>query len=448
MEADPETSRYTYQHHRVFSIGYYRISNKLTEVIHEIKKLDMDIVALSETKKKESGNTAIDDYMFIWSGISKSERAKAGVALLVKKKWVKYIKNIQYVNERCLVVKIELYGKVTSILAVYEPTEDSPDQVKTEFYERLTSLIQNIPNKQQIVVAGDMNVRDSIRRMYERRLNGYLQTNHGSAQDEEMDIENEYKHILEAFYQAAREVLGAVEQQRKPSQGWWSKEMADAVKKKERAYNSWLSHKTAESRRNYNRSKAALKNRIKKARNNFWKNKCKEIDCMIDETQSAEVWRFLRNLKTNTKNKLNLIITLNKQANYYEKLLTETKPQFTNEVVEIEATNRISKSIGVLPQQVRRAIHSMKNGKAPGPGEQWKTSFITLLYKKGDRKDMSNYRSLSVNSTLSRFFGKVIKALLEDQVGSIVSEEQSGFTAGQSCVDNLFVVHSNCWKKE
>ncbi|XP_024894065.1 craniofacial development protein 2-like, partial [Temnothorax curvispinosus] len=368
------------------------ISNKLMEVIHEIKKLDMDIVALSETKKKGSGNIAINDYVLIWSGIPKVERAKAGVALLVKRKWVKYIKDIQYVNEQCLVVKIELYGRVASILAVYAPTEDSPEQVKTEFYEELTSLIQNIPNRQQIIVAGDMNARvgsrvgdevgrygevvvnsnrgkliefckqhdlqitnshfnhkkihrftwekasksiidyvnqkiraeeedgamgkielpkyktyllqqDSIRELYERRLNGYLQTNHGSAQGEEMDIENDHEYILKAVHQAAREVMGTVEQQRKPSQGWWSEEMANAVKEKERAYNSWLSHRTAES-----------------------------------GTQSTEVWRFLRNLKTNTKNKLNLI-TLNEQANYYEKLLTETRPQFTSGVVKIEATN-------------------------------------------------------------------------------------------------------------
>ncbi|XP_024891525.1 uncharacterized protein LOC112467233 [Temnothorax curvispinosus] len=509
------------------------ISNKLMEVIHEIKKLDMDIVALSETKKKGSGNIAINDYVLIWSGIPKVERAKAGVALLVKRKWVKYIKDIQYVNEQCLVVKIELYGRVASILAVYAPTEDSPEQVKTEFYEELTSLIQNIPNRQQIIVAGDMNARvgsrvgdevgrygevvvnsnrgkliefckqhdlqitnshfnhkkiyrftwerasleqksiidyvivrqdtlfrvndtrvkrgpncgsdhylvvskcffpivsqkiraeeedgamgkielpkyktyllqqDSIRGLYERRLNGYLQTNHESAQGEEMDIENDHEHILEAVHQAARKVMGTVKQQRKPSQGWWSEEMADAVKEKERAYNSWLSHRTAESRRDYNRSKAA----------------------------GLAISKEL-------KNKLNLI-TLNEPANYYEKLLTETRPQFTSGVVNIEATNGVSESIDVSPQQVRRAIYSIKNGKAPGSGEQWKTSFITSLYKKEDRKDMSNYRGLSVNSTLSRLFGKIIKALLEDKIGSTVSEEQSGFTAGRSCVDNLFVV--------
>lgn len=52
--------------------------------------------------------------------------------------------------------------------------------------------------------------------------------------------------------------------------------------------------------------------------------------------------------------------------------------------------------------------------------------FITSLYKKGYRKDRSNYRGLSVNSTLSKLFGKVIKAQLEDQIIVIVSEKQYG----------------------
>lgn len=90
----------------------------------------------------------------------------------------------------------------------------------------------------------------------------------------------------------------------------------------------------------------------------------------------------------------------------------------------------------------------MKNGKAAGPGgiqieliksapeilfemltyifnqylrgedtpEKWKTAHISNLYKKGDRKKCTNYRSLSVINSFSRIYGKILKFKIEQEV--------------------------------
>jgi hypothetical protein len=60
--------------------------------------------------------------------------------------------------------------------------------------------------------------------------------------------------------------------------------------------------------------------------------------------------------------------------------------------------------------------------------------------KKGDRKDVQNYRGLSINSVFSRLYTKVIKNKLERELKDLIGEDQSGIRAGRSCVDNLFVV--------
>jgi retron-type reverse transcriptase len=62
------------------------------------------------------------------------------------------------------------------------------------------------------------------------------------------------------------------------------------------------------------------------------------------------------------------------------------------------------------------------------------------IYKKDDGKDVQNYRGLSINSVFSRLYTKVIKNKLEREVKDLIDEHQSGFRAGRSCVDNLFVL--------
>ena len=49
---------------------------KETEVMREIDKMNMDIVVLSETKKKSKGIEKKGNYMHIFSGIPKEERAR------------------------------------------------------------------------------------------------------------------------------------------------------------------------------------------------------------------------------------------------------------------------------------------------------------------------------------------------------------------------------------
>lgn len=61
------------------------ISTKQKELVTEIAKYKMDIVCLAKTKKKGQGNETLAEYMYMWSGVNKSESSKAGVSFLIKK---------------------------------------------------------------------------------------------------------------------------------------------------------------------------------------------------------------------------------------------------------------------------------------------------------------------------------------------------------------------------
>lgn len=112
------------------------LSNKLQEAMEAVKSVRGNIVCLTEIKRKGKGCTImLAGYVLAWSGVDKSERAKAGVAILLRKHLTKSIQDIQYINERCLRIDLRIFGRDITILAVYAPTDDSSAHVKDEFLQ-------------------------------------------------------------------------------------------------------------------------------------------------------------------------------------------------------------------------------------------------------------------------------------------------------------------------
>ena len=116
------------------------------------------------------------------------------------------------------------------------------------------------------------------------------------------------------------------------------------------------------------------------------------------------------------------------------------RPEFIKEEGSIENTDELLE-MDISKIDIDIAIESMKNGISSGPGgksvelikyggtrlkeiirhlidrvikyckipKEWKLSHISSIYKKGDRRDLKNYRGISVNATLSKLFCKIIE---------------------------------------
>jgi len=128
---------------------------------------------------------------------------------------------------------------------------------------------------------------------------------------------------------------------------------------------------------------------------------------------------------------------------------------------------------------VKQAIMRMKTGRAAGPGdipielikiggqkllemitillnkiinggkvpEELKVAIITSVHKKGDKRKCENYRGMSVTSTFSRIYGRILAELVELEYKNMKMEEQSGFRAERSCIDNIFCLTQMIEKK-
>ncbi|XP_029640405.1 uncharacterized protein LOC115215385 [Octopus sinensis] len=126
----------------------------------------------------------------------------------------------------------------------------------------------------------------------------------------------------------------------------------------------------------------------------------------------------------------------------------------------------------ILVSEVERAIGSMKNGKAPGKDgitsevlksgreqlwkilaerfthyldegripSQWKESNTILLYKKGDREDLKNYRPICLLSHVCKLFTNIILNRLSRRLDEQQPREQAGFRKNYSTMDHIFAL--------
>lgn len=133
--------------------------NKEQEIIAEISERKIDICALSETKKKGAGSVMRGDYLLIYKGVNKDERALAGVGMLVHKNLVDNIADVRYVSERMLHVEINLGQEKLNLIAVYAPDTGRGKQERDAFYDGLQRVIDTIPVREKLVILGDLNAR-------------------------------------------------------------------------------------------------------------------------------------------------------------------------------------------------------------------------------------------------------------------------------------------------
>ena len=85
--------------------------------------------------------------------------------------------------------------------------------------------------------------------------------------------------------------------------------------------------------------------------------------------------------------------------------------------------------------------HVFDTGQYPST---WSGAIIVPIHKSGDKDDPDNYRGVSLLNILGKVFAHILNkrlTLWADENDKIV-EEQSGFRAGHSTVDNMFVLYA------
>ena len=577
------------------------ISKKLTEVVSEIKNNGIDVAVITETKKKGHGSESLGDYDLFYSGVPKHQRAQQGVAILIRKKFRKNIKNWEAINARMIKMNLTMHGHRVTILGVYGVNDDATIALKDQFFEELDEEVVKVGSGREVLVLGDLNGRTGSRvnskivgpfgevtvndngsriiDVCEQRelkvLNGFYQhkdihkytwvqptrglrsiidyvlvkqitslkiqqvrvcrglscgsdhyflradvafparvsqNDRGDNQQPERQCvhqvkynidslkhpsvkalyakrldeklgdtcdgstEERYEFIKNCVHSAAAEALGVSDQKndnRKPY--WWDAEVEEEINVKRNRYHQFLSSQKLDDKIVYRQAQARVRRVITRKKNEAWEESCMKINTYLGGRKSTEGWKVIKGLRRNKMRDIISPVPIDKMEDYFKDLLTERRPEFQGGVISTKEGSNVE----IQLQDVVKAVRELKTRRAPGPGgipaelikcgtgklfehlrklmqdclhgseipKDWKESWITPSHKKGSKQDCDNYRGISVTGTLSKVYGKILKAKVEEVWSGQEAEEQAGFRAGRSTVDHLFTITQVIEKK-
>ena len=161
LQVDPDRHPATVCNRSTIRVATWNVrtlyqSGKLENVKQEMRRLNINILGISETRWSKSGHFMIDGFKIIYSGGDKHER---GVGLLMDSDISKCVLGYWTLSERVLLVKIRGHPFNLAIIVVYTPTAQSTEEEIDGFYEILEEAKSQCRTNEITIIIGDLNAK-------------------------------------------------------------------------------------------------------------------------------------------------------------------------------------------------------------------------------------------------------------------------------------------------
>jgi len=328
---------------------------------------------------------------------------------------------------------------------------------------------------------------DSVRTAFEAHiLNRYSMTPNATESAEE-----EWRLFKEAVIEAATEACGLKRVgaafgggQRTP---WWNEEVKLTVQRKKTAFKEMLCNKTPDAINKYRAARKEAAKTVSEAKVRAWE----EFGKILEDNHKTAVKTFWQKIRRIRRGKQDALRTIKSRSGELitdnNKILARWREYFKellNPVVTTpdEYTSSVNESVDpILQEEVMTAIKNLKNGKAAGTDEvrsemlkamghkgcewltrvinvswktgkapkDWQQGIVIPLFKKGDHRECSNYRGITLLSQAGKVYAKVLEQKCRKIVEPLIQEEQCGFRPGRGTTDQLFTlaqVYEKSWE--
>ena len=132
---------------------------KTAIIDRELKRLNVDVAALQETRLADTGSVSEANFTFFWQGLRPEDRRLYGVGFAVNNKLLKKISTPQGISERIMTMQLTTKSGTIHLISAYAPTLAAESEVKDKFYEDLQKAFKQIPEKEDVFILGDFNAR-------------------------------------------------------------------------------------------------------------------------------------------------------------------------------------------------------------------------------------------------------------------------------------------------
>ena len=275
----------------------------------------------------------------------------------------------------------------------------------------------------------------------------------------------------------AEEVLG---RQRKKHRPWITNDILDLCD--ERRALKKNKHSSPEGAAQYRAVNTSVRSKMKEAKENWLDQQCKDIERGFQRGDSKKAYETLKTLTKVQQNKSTVIedkdgnlltessAVLARWTEYCEELYNYPIQPDTTILQEEIRPQKEPSPLPIMREEVEKAIRSLPVGKSPGADnipaellknggshladlitticqkvwetkqwpEEWTRSLIIPLPKKGNTRLCQNHRTISLISHTSKIMLRVILNRLKTQAEEHLAEEQAGFRAGRSTVEQIF----------
>ena len=122
-------------------------TKELRKTVTELKRLNVDIAALQETRLADSGSVREANFTFFWQGLKPEDRRLYGVGFAVNNKLLDKISTPQGESECIIIMQLITKSGTIHPISTYAPTLAAEDENKDKFYEGLQKVLKKIPER-------------------------------------------------------------------------------------------------------------------------------------------------------------------------------------------------------------------------------------------------------------------------------------------------------------
>jgi hypothetical protein len=300
--------------------------------------------------------------------------------------------------------------------------------------------------------------------------------------DDPQDLANE---MMEKMNEAAEEVLG---RKRSIKQPWVTAETLKLCdKRREKKPKRFDGDIQAQD---YKQANNEVRRALRKSKEDWINKQCQTIENNLNHNKIKEAFATVKRLTGTYQPRTSVIEDKNgkmltdteavadRWKEYCQELYSYTPVVDNNILGRLKNEQWQEEDPDITRDEVIRALSSLKHGKAAGIDnitgellqnggectidillkicnavwrtgdwpEQWTHSIIIPLPKKGNLKQCQNYRTISLISHASKILLRVILNRLQPQVNTHIAEEQAGFMAGRSTVEQILNLRILCEK--
>nr|KAG5710957.1 hypothetical protein BaRGS_013691 [Batillaria attramentaria] len=395
-----------------------------------MKSYNLTLLGISETRWTQAGQKRLlTGEMLLYSGHEEDNAPHTeGVAFMLSGPAQKALIGWEAHGPRIITASFRTKKKKIKINVIqcYAPTNDSTEEAKDQFYNRLQNVIEKCPQRDVNILMGDFNAKiGSDNTGYEEVMGTY-----GLG-----ELNENGERFADTCALNSLVIGGSIFQHKKIHKATWERKQ-----KKAEVNNSRTRAAKAKTQKDYTEANKRVKRSAR-----IDKRNC--IDSLAEEAEEAAAKGNLKQLYDTTKklsgkyskperpvkDKEGNAITgtekqLDRWVEHFEELLNRPTPPNPPDVPPADADLPINCG-KPSREEIRKAIKQLNN--------DWKEGYLIKLPKKGDLSNCANYRGITLLSVPGKVFNRILLERMKGAVDPLLRDQQAGFRQNRSCVDQI-----------